>query len=66
LQASSSSSAQGKPTYHMDDDALQEEYIMEYVRELSLVETHGGGGDSFPANEGKKKIKTVFMRSSPI
>ena len=51
-QSSSSATTQDKPSYHLDDDALQEEYIMEYVKELSLVETRGEVDDAHRLNEG--------------
>nr|CAB3266883.1 tudor domain-containing protein 3 [Phallusia mammillata] len=36
-----------------DDEQLQDEYIMEYVRELSLVETRGGGSDMEKGRQNK-------------
>ena len=51
---------EGKRTENVsDDERLQDEYIMEYVRELSLVETRGGGSDvekSYSAGESGSRI----------
>ena len=52
----STSKAQEKAVSVVDDDAFQEECIIEYVKELSLVETRG----STDADDGVQRSGLVY------